>query len=119
VLVRGIVIVAFLLGLAAAFVGCPTADEICNPDPADNTCSGDGDCELGYCATECCWCPRAYSTTQVEDTWCLTRYGTPQPIVDCLKGREERCAGTGPCVCAYNVEAWCNAGKCDLRATTP
>ena len=118
-LTRSVVVAAFAVGLAASFAGCPTADEICNPSDGDNTCSGDGDCALGYCATQCCYCPQAYSNTQLDNTWCLTRSGTIQPIVDCLKGRDVRCAGHAPCVCTYNVEAWCNAGKCDLRATTP
>jgi hypothetical protein len=115
---RGVIVAAFVLGAALSFAGCPSADEICNPDESDNTCSGDGDCALGYCATECCYCPRPYSLTQLDDTWCLTRSGTVQPIVDCMTGRTERCRDV-VCVCDYQVEAWCNAGTCDLRSTAP
>jgi hypothetical protein len=118
VMKQGVIVAAFVLGASSSFAGCPTADEICNPDEAENTCSGNGDCALGYCATECCYCPRPYSLTQLDDTWCLTLSGTTQPIVDCMTGRTERCRGV-VCVCDYQVEAWCNAGKCDLRSTTP
>lgn len=117
--VPGSVTVAFVAGLALAQVGCPPDLPVCDPDPADNICFGDGDCVLGYCATECCYCPRAYARTQLDGTWCLTEYGTTTEIADCRSGRADRCAGTGPCVCAYNVEAWCNAGRCDLRTPSP
>jgi hypothetical protein len=108
-----VVVVAVL-----AACGC-SEDRVCNPDPADNTCGGDSDCVLAYCATECCYCPRPYSQAQVDSTWCLTRTGSTPPIVDCQKGRDTRCAGGPPCVCDYQVEAWCNAGHCDLRSTRP
>ena len=106
-----------LLG-ALPLVGCPERP-VCDPNPSSNTCGGDGDCVLGYCATECCWCPRAYARSQIDATWCLTESGGTPPIVECMEGRDTRCAGGLPCVCAYDVEPWCNAGKCDLRSTTP
>ena len=117
VMKRGLIVGAFVLGAGMSCAGCP-GDRVCNPDPADNTCSGDGDCVLAYCATECWYCPRVYSMTQVDDTWCLTPLLTTTPIVDCLEGRAERCAGVPEPACVRNIEAWCNAGKCDLRAPT-
>ncbi|MBI5489302.1 MAG: hypothetical protein HY905_18350 [Deltaproteobacteria bacterium] len=114
---RRVVALSLLLAVLPG-LGCPEYP-VCDPSPSDNTCSGDGDCTLAYCATQCCFCPRAYSRAQVDSTWCLTTYGSVTPIAECLTGRDTRCAGGPPCVCAYDVEAWCNAGKCDLRATTP
>lgn len=119
VLARGAVALAFAAGIALAQAGCPPDLPVCDPDPADNVCFGDGDCVLAYCATDCCNCPVAYSRRQLDGTWCLTEYGTTPPIADCLQGRTERCAGHAPCVCAYNVEAWCDAGHCNVRAPRP
>ncbi|MBI5499619.1 MAG: hypothetical protein HY907_05220 [Deltaproteobacteria bacterium] len=113
-----------LLALALAMavlpgLGCPE-HPVCDPNPSDNTCSGDGDCVMAYCAPDCAWCPMPFSRAQVDSTWCLTVYGGTTPIAECLEGRDSRCAGVVDPVCATRgLEAWCNAGKCDLRAPTP
>lgn len=101
--------------LALAGPGCPDDIRVCEIDPADNLCSSDADCVLGYCATDCCHCPNAYSTRQIDGGWCLEPMGET-PLTECLRGREDRCAGHPPCVCVYSVEPWCNAGRCDLRS---
>ena len=108
---------AFVLGAALSFAGCPS-DRVCNPDPAHNTCSGNGDCVLAYCATDCWPCPRVYAQAQVDETWCLTR-AVDTPLPDCREGWSDRCAGTTEPICVRSIEAWCNAGKCDLRSTAP
>jgi hypothetical protein len=94
--------------------GCIDDIRVCEIVPAENTCEHDDDCVLGYCATDCCYCPNAIAERQLEATWCLTRQGET-PFTDCLRGRPDRCAGHPPCVCVYDVEPWCNDGICDLR----
>ena len=109
-----IVLLLALLPLA----GCPD-QPVCKPDPAGNTCGVDSDCVLAYCATDCCWCQQPFARAQVEATWCLATDGTLPEYGECLRGRDARCAGGPPCVCPHNIEPWCNAGKCDVRAITP
>jgi hypothetical protein len=105
------------LGLGWGSAGCIGEIRVCEIDPADNVCGGDGDCVLAYCATDCCPCPNAYSASQVGRTYCLTRQGET-PLTECLTGRQSRCGESpfcGPCV--YDIEPWCNGGRCDIRST--
>lgn len=101
---------------AIAGAGCiPDEIRVCDVRPEENTCSGDGDCVLAFCATDCWPCPNAYSVRQVEATWCLTLQGNT-PLVDCEKGKDERCRGTIRTPCAYGIEPYCNAGRCDIKS---
>jgi hypothetical protein len=75
---------------------------------------------MAYCATDCWFCPMPFSRAQVDSTWCLTVFGGVTPIAECLEGRESRCAGVTEPICATRgLEAWCNAGRCDLREPNP
>lgn len=101
-----------LVGPAAA--GCIGDIRVCDIRAEENVCSDDGDCVMAYCATDCRPCANAYAARQVDSTYCLTRQGETS-IPECHEGKDERCRGALPPVCAHGVEPFCNAGKCDLR----
>ena len=75
-----------VLASALAIASC-VPDRLCDTVEKDNTCSGDSDCVVAFCAVECGLCEKVYSRKQVDRGYCLV--GTGESVPDrCRSGYE-------------------------------
>lgn len=104
---------ALAAGLAIA--GCEVT--VCELPESENVCSGDSDCLLAYCGTNCCPCEIPVSRRQFEGTYCMVdvRDGFEAARRECREARETICEGvvcTGLTACPHPTRARCDGGRC-------